>query len=347
MKKLHLASNTTEIQVIKNKINSKAYDFLRNHRNLGKQIILLTTGGSYAYGTNVETSDTDIRGIAVERKEELLGLSSFEQFEDRVTDTVIYGLRKMVKLALAGNPSVLEMLGTCEDHLLILTAEGKYLRENANLFLSKRVIQSFGNYATAQLRRLQNALARDNYPQTEKEEHILNSIQGQIDHFQFKYHSFTDDEIKLYIDQSEKEDYESEIFMDISLKHYPLRDFKSIYSEMSNVVKDYSKLNHRNKKKSELKLNKHAMHLIRLLVTGAEILQGKGIHTYRENDREYLLEIRNGKFTYEEIFEVVDKLEAEFKYAASHTDLPDNPNDEAVEELLIYIYEKILSRKPF
>lgn len=347
MKKLHLSSNTTEIQVIKNKINSKEYDFLRNHRNLGKQIILLTTGGSYAYGTNVESSDTDIRGIAVERKEELLGLSSFEQFEDRVTDTVIYGLRKMVKLALAGNPSVLEMLGTREDHLLVLTAEGKYLRENANLFLSKRVIQSFGNYATAQLRRLQNALARDNYPQTEKEEHILNSIQGQIDHFQAKYHSFTDDEIKLYIDQSEKEDYESEIFMDISLKHYPLRDFKSIYSEMSNVVKDYSKLNHRNKKKSELKLNKHAMHLIRLLVTGSEILQGKGIHTYRENDRTYLLEIRNGKFTYEEIFEMVDKLEAEFKYAASHAVLPDKPNDEAVEELLIYIYEKILSREPF
>ncbi|WP_090935035.1 nucleotidyltransferase domain-containing protein [Pelosinus propionicus] len=331
-----------DIQKIKEKINSTEYDFLRKNRNLGDRMILLTTGGSYAYGTHVETSDTDIRGIAAERKEELLGLSNFEQFEDRITDTVIYGLRKTVNLALAGNPNILEMLGTREDHLLILTDEGKCLRDHADLFLSKRVIQSFGNYATAQLRRLQNALARDSYPQAVKEQHMLNSIQGQMHHFKQKYHQFMNEEINLYIDKSNKEDYEAEIFMDINLKHYPLRDFKSIYSEMSNVVKDYSQLNHRNKKKDALKLNKHAMHLIRLLITGSEILQGKGIHTYRAAERDYLLEIRSGKFTYEEIFAAVDKLEAEFKYAAQNTVLPDEPNHKAAEELLICIYEKML-----
>jgi len=330
------------IQIIRDKINSTEYDFLRNNKNLGDRVILLTTGGSYAYGTHVETSDTDIRGIAAERKEELLGLSSFEQFEDRITDTVIYGLRKTVNLALAGNPNILEMLGTREDHLLVLTEEGKYLRDHADLFLSKRVIQSFGNYATAQLRRLQNALARDSYPQPVKEQHMLNSIQGQMHHFKRKYHQFMDEEINLYIDQSDKADYETEIFMDINLKHYPLRDFKAIYSEMSNVVKDYSQLNHRNNKKDSLKLNKHAMHLVRLLVTGSEILQGKGINTYRAAERDYLLEIRSGKYTYEEVFATVDKLEAEFRYSAENTALPDEPNHKAAEELLIGIYEKML-----
>ncbi|APH13486.1 hypothetical protein NPD5_3615 [Clostridium sporogenes] len=57
----------------------------------------------------------------------------------------------------------------------------------------------------------------------------------------------------------------SEVFMNANLKNYPLRDFKNIYSEMSNIVKDYEKLNHRNSKKDELHLNKHALHLIRLL----------------------------------------------------------------------------------
>lgn len=163
-----------------------------------------------------------------------------------------------------------------------------------------------------------------------------------MEHFKRIYTEFTGEEIKLYIDQSDKEEIETEIFMDIHLKHYPLRDFKAIYSEMHNVVKDYSKLNHRNSKKDELHLNKHAMHLIRLLITGTEILEGKGVHTYRERERELLLQIRDSKYSYDQVFEMVDELEKKFLYAAEHTILPDYPNYKAAEELLISIYETML-----
>lgn len=329
------------IENIKNKLQSKEYDFLRNNVHLGDNIILLTTGGSYAYGTNVETSDLDIRGIAIEGEKEVLGLSNFEQFEDTSTDTTIYGLKKLIGLLLNCNPNTVEMLGTKDEHLFILSEEGRLIRENIDLFLSKRAIHSFGGYATAQLRRLQNALARDNYPQSEKEKHILNSIMTQIRHLQEHYTEFTNEEIKLYIDKSLKEDYEEEIFMDIRLTHYPLRDFKNIYSEMGNVIKDYSKLNHRNRKKDDLHLNKHAMHLVRLLAMGTELLEGKGINTYRENDREFLLEIRDGKYQNEdgsfkeEFFGLVNQYEVKLKYAADNSPLPSKPNFNKVEELLI------------
>ncbi|APH20950.1 DNA polymerase beta superfamily protein [Clostridium botulinum] len=331
------------IQDIKQKLNSKEYDFLRNNEHLGNNIILLTTGGSHAYGTNVESSDLDIRGIATERIEELIGLSSFEQFENKETDTTIYALNKVIKLMLNCNPNTIELLGTKDEHLFICNKHGKLLRDNVNLFLSKKAIHSFGGYATAQLRRLQNALARDSYPQSEKEQHILNSIKNQMVSFEDRYKKITNKNINLYIDKSKKEDLENEIFMNIDLNNYPLRDFKNIYSEMSNIVKDYGKLNHRNSKKDELHLNKHALHLIRLLKMGTELLEGKGINTYRDKDRELLLNIRNGKYSYKEIFEMVDKYEKDFKYASDNTNLPNKPKYKEVEELVIEINKGVIN----
>jgi predicted nucleotidyltransferase len=57
-----------------------------------------------------------------------------------------------------------------------MSKEGKLLRDNIGLFLSQKAAKSFGGYSTAQLRRLQNTLARDSYPQPEKEKHILKSV---------------------------------------------------------------------------------------------------------------------------------------------------------------------------
>ncbi|EGD49636.1 Nucleotidyltransferase, predicted [Ruminiclostridium papyrosolvens DSM 2782] len=331
-----------DIQALKDKLNSKEYDFLRKDSHLGDNILILTTGGSIAYGTNVDTSDIDIRGVTLENKQDIMGLSDFEQFEDKSTDTVIYGLKKFILLCINCNPNVLEILGTKQEHLLVISKEGELLRDNVELFLSKRAIQSFGSYATAQLRRLQNALARDNYPHSEKEQHILNSILSQMEHLQRSYKSFTNKEISLYIDKSDRQDMDTEIFIDVNLKHYPLRDFKNIYSDMNNIVKDYSKLNHRNSKKDELHLNKHAMHLIRLLVTGTEILKGKGVTTYREKERAFFLDIRSGKYSYTEIFEMVDDYENEFKLAAANTALPDKPDYKRIEELMLDIYSTTL-----
>ncbi|ABS34948.1 nucleotidyltransferase domain-containing protein [Clostridium botulinum] len=70
------------IQDIKQKLDSKEYDFLRNNEHLGNNIILLTTGGSYAYGTNVESSDLDIRGIATD----LPNMPNYKKVEELVIE---------------------------------------------------------------------------------------------------------------------------------------------------------------------------------------------------------------------------------------------------------------------
>jgi predicted nucleotidyltransferase len=326
-----------EVHEIREKIDSKDYNFLRENKHLGKNIILLTTGGSHAYGTDIPTSDLDIRGVFVEQKQEFWGLSNFEHFENRTTDTTIYSLKKMVTLLLNCNPNVIEILGTKPEHLFVITKEGQLLRDNISIFLSKIAFKSFGGYATAQLRRLQNALARDTYPQKEKEKHIMGSVLGQLTHL-----NDTDTECRLYLDKSLKKDFEEEIYIDMNLKHFPLRGLKAMNSDISNIIKDYESLNHRNSKKDDIHLNKHAMHLVRLLTMGTEILEGKGVNTYRSNDIELLIRIRNGELSYPEIFAMVGKLEKGLQYAVENTELPSKPNYEKVEELMIEIYKTTL-----
>lgn len=145
---------------IKELLKTEDYDFLRTDEHLGNNIILLTLGGSWAYGTNIETSDVDIRGIALNSKEEILTNKNFEQRDDKVTDTVVYSFNKIISLLTASNPNVIEILGNKPEHYLYLSPIGRELLDHKELFLSKRCIHAFGGYANAQLRRLDNKAAR-------------------------------------------------------------------------------------------------------------------------------------------------------------------------------------------
>ena len=333
---------------IKSILQTSDYDFLRTNEHLGSNIILLTLGGSHAYGTNIETSDVDIRGCALNAKEEILTNKNFEQFVNEDTDTTIYSFNKLIHLLTNVNPNTIEMLGCKPEHYLYLSPIGKELLDNRHLFLSKKCIHSFGGYASAQLRRLDNKAARL-VDQPQQEKHILSSIKNAMYDFKQKYFEFDDDSIKLYIDQAVQEGYDTEIFMDINLHHYPLRDYKSMWSEMNNVVKDYSKIGKRNQNAIEHgKLSKHMMHLIRLYLMCLDILNDGEIITYREKDHDFLMEIRNGKYLDEnrqpipEFFDIVKDFEEKLNIAKETTDLPDNPDYHQINKFIMSVNERIV-----
>jgi len=333
---------------MKDILNKLEYDFINKNEHLGKHVILLGLAGSYAYGTNIEGSDIDIRGIALNKKSDLIGLTQFEQYVDDNTDTVIYAFNKMVNLLLSCNPNTIELLGLAPDNYLYLNDIGKILLDNKRLFLSKRAIQSFGGYADAQLRRLQNALARDTFPQSEKEQHIFNSVKNAMYSFNSSYKNFENGSLEIFIDKSVNPELETEIFVNANLNHYPLRDYASMWNTMSNVVKDYDKIGKRNKKKDDLHLNKHAMHLIRLFMMAIDILEKGEINTYREKEHDLLMDIRFGKYqTYEGTFsdsfyDMMREYERRLHYAAEHTDLPAKPDFKRVQELVMTINEMVI-----
>lgn len=184
-------------------MSSTEYDFLRINPRLGNRIMLMGLGGSYAYGTNNENSDIDFRGITLNLPSDLLGLTEFEQYEDENTDIAIYSFNKVVKLLLKCNPNTIELLGLDEEQYLIKTTLGQELLDHKQLFLSKRAAKSFGGYASAQLRRLQNAIARDSMPQQEREQHIYNSVRNALEDFRRKNEMFDKGNINIYIDKSD------------------------------------------------------------------------------------------------------------------------------------------------
>ncbi|MCL1896920.1 MAG: nucleotidyltransferase domain-containing protein, partial [Clostridiales bacterium] len=310
-------------------IAGKEYEFLRTDERLKGRLVFLTFGGSHAYGTATEGSDVDIRGCAFNRRSDLIGLSGFEQVVDVGVDATVYSFNKLIKLIIDCNPNTIEMLGCKPEHYVMYSPVGQELVDNRKMFMSKRAVYSFGGYANQQLRRLQNALARDTYPQAEKERHILGSIKSAMMFFNDRYESFPEGAVSLKIDKSASEGLESEIFMDASLEHYPLRDYKNMWGDMNNIVKEYDKLNKRNRKKDDLHLNKHAMHLIRLYLMCLDILEKEEVNTYREGDLGLLMHIRGGGFQKEdgafsmEFFDLVSEYEKRLEYATANTGLPE------------------------
>lgn len=329
-------------------IKTSGYDFLWNHERLGKRILLLGVGGSYAYGTNQEGSDIDLRGITLNLPSDLIGLTEFEQYEDGKTDTVIYAFNKIVKLLLECNPNTCEILGLEESQYLIKTRIGQELLDHKEIFLSKRAAKSFGGYASAQLRRLQNAIARDSVPQTERETHILNSVKHALEDFERRYHSLDKGSFHLYLDQSEHPSLDTEIFVDAEYKHLPLRDYEAMWSAMRNVVKDYDKIGKRNKKKDDNHLNKHAMHLIRLFMMAIDILEKKEINTNRSDNLELLMKIRRGGFQKEdktfdqEFYDILADYEQRLEKATRESSLPDNPDLRRVEQFVESVNRRVV-----
>ena len=336
------------VEDVKKLIATSQYDFLRTNERLGENVILLTFGGSHSYGTNVEGSDVDIRGVTLNSKQDILANHNFEQFTNEETDTVIYSFNKIIKLLTSCNPNVVEMLGCKPEHYFHLRPIGKELIDNRHLFLSKKCIHSFGGYADAQLRRLATKSARS-VGHDEQERYILNSIKNAAYDFKHDFFQYDEDAIKLYIDKAVSDDYDTEIFMDINLKRYPLRDYKGMWSVMSNIVKEYSKVGKRNSHAIEHgKLAKHMMHLIRLYLMCIDILQDGDIVTYREKDHDLLMDIRNGKYLDEnkqptkEFMDMVDYYENLMKKAKETTDLPDTPDYKKIDGFVCSVNERII-----
>ncbi len=81
---------------------------------------------------------------------------------------------------------------------------------------------------------------------------------------------------------------------------------------------------------------KHVMHLIRLLISGIDVLREGKVTVEVGQQREQLLEIKRGEVPFAEADAWRKRLQVEFEQAFQQTTLPDRPDYERVNAFLIH-----------
>ena len=90
------------------------------------------------------------------------------------------------------------------------------------------------------------------------------------------------------------------------------------------------------------------LHLIRLYYMGIEVLSEEKIQTYRDEEHDLLMRIRNGEFLddnkqpVKEFYDMLDELDKELVEAYRSSKLPEEPRYKEIKELLYSILHDVV-----
>lgn len=341
--------------------------------------IYLVQHGSKAYNCQIETSDDDFKGIAIPPKRYWYGtLENFEQAElkDPDPDCVIYNVRKWFQLAVANNPNILEMLFVEPQHRLLVHPLMERILEKRDIFLSKKARHSFAGFAYDQMRRvvLHRRWLLDppkgmpdrkdfNLPDLpligmENLAAGLAAVKKETDKLNFNFlHDLSSEERvalkhEVYRLMENLSIHKEDIFersarkigMDDNLI-YILQKEREYNAAVENWKKYQNWLKTRNPKRAadEAKYQmdlKFSYHIVRLYRTCRDLLATGRLVVYRP-DREEIMEVREGKWNFEQLQQYVVDMEEQVEKLYRESDaLPHHPDVKAIDRLCREVVEE-------
>lgn len=120
---------------------------------------------------------------------------------------------------------------------------------------------------------------------------------------------------------------------------------KHLYKTYSGyVLSQFRRMKNSYEAKGTFK-SKHAMHLIRLLYSGIAALQNGEIMIDVSPHRDQLLTIKSGELEFEEVRTLALELDKQFQTAFENTKLPEQPDFETVNKLLIEARRSMVEQK--
>lgn len=340
-----------------------------------KQLILLDCiSGSTAYNLNVAGSDTDKKGIFIMPQNQLYGFNRQEQIANESNDEVYFEIGRFLELLSKNNPNILELLSTPQQFILYKHPLIDLIK--AEDFLSKLCLETFAGYAQTQIKKARGLNKKINKPLDSERKSVLDfcyvvygngsvllkewlSDMGyaqqhcgltDLAHFRdvyLLYHQsqLTDgswfrgitsgpdaDDVQL---SPVPKGLEPLAVMNFNKDGYSVycreyREYKA-WEEKRNQLRYQSTLSHGKSYDA-----KNMMHTFRLLNMAEEIGLYQEVRVHR-NDREFLLKIRNGEFEFDALMQMVEEKMEQIREIYQKSDLPDKPDLNKAEELLIEI----------
>ncbi|WP_144282983.1 DNA polymerase beta superfamily protein [Chryseobacterium echinoideorum] len=338
-------------------------------RNL---LLFEVISGSRSFGLATENSDTDIKGVYYLPKEDFFGLNYIPQISNETNDITYYEIGRFTELLLKNNPNILEILATPEDCILYKNPlMDLYQQEN---FLSKLCKDTFGGYASAQIQKARGLNKKIVNPVEKERKGILdfcvilensNSIPAKnwlekrnflqelcglvkMPHSKGLFALFYDktgnknykgifksedsNEVSLSsIAKGEKSD--AYLFFNQDAYSTYCKNYKEYWDWVAQRNEDRYNTNQQHGKNYD---SKNMMHTIRLLQSAVNIFRNNRLEI-RVKNREELLDIKAGKWDYDDLLLLADRLIEELHLLSESSILQDFPDKEKAEKLLIEI----------
>ena len=337
-------------------------------------IIFECISGSRAYGLDLPTSDTDIKGVFVLPEDDFYSLDYVEQVNNESNDIVFYELRKFIDLLVKNNPNILEMLNT-PDNCLIYKHE-LFDMIKPDVFLSKLCKNTFAGYAFSQIRKARGLNKKIVNPMGEKRKgildfcHVLNEngsipLLNWLEKNNFKQEfcglvniSHMKDMYAIYYDEIGQFSgiIRKENSTDVSLSSVPknlkpaghMTFNKDGYTRYCKDYKEYWEWTaNRNEERYQNTIEhnknydaKNIMHTFRLLDMAEEIAVSKKVIVRRPN-RDEMLRIKRGEFEYDELLQRAEAKIKKIEDLFDKSDLPIIPDINKANELLVNLRKKL------
>ncbi|RYD68616.1 MAG: nucleotidyltransferase [Verrucomicrobiaceae bacterium] len=354
----------------------KPIDFTLERVREPDVLLLDSVAGSQAYGTAIAGSDEDRRGVFAAPRSFLFGLDAIEQVADERSDQVYYELGHFVALLLKNNPNALELLAMPDD--CIRHRHPLFERLKPEIFLSKLCAKTFGEYAMGQIRKARGLNKKIVNPEPEQRRAMLDFChvpEGQgstpvldwlaarsipprecgltaVEHAAgiFAIYRNPGDEPRGIVSPK---DPDTLIFSSVPKEAVPLAWMhfnRDAFQAHCKAHREYWEwVGQRNEERYTTNAShgrgydsKNLMHTLRLLDMAGEIAT-EGVLRIRRPNRDYLLRVRSGEFAYEDLVAKAEDQLAEVQVAFERSSLPDQPDRDRVNGLLVEIREQFSS----